>query len=150
MRQDLAPIKDSLSLDVEGMTLGVDSNYIESGTDRGLLSAIDQVIETFKTLGVGIVEVKMPKSDPQELRDLWLPITAFEAAKAHKETFPSRADDYGDYLREVLEHGLAMEERDYLDAQTKRKRIRNTLRSSITKGRCGNLPSWRFRLRGRC
>ena len=133
LRQDVAPIKDSLSLDVEGMTLGVDFNYIESGTDRGLLSAIDQVIETFKALGVGIVEVKMPRSDPQDLRDLWLPITAFEAAKAHKETFPSRADDYGDYLREVLEHGLAMEERDYLDAQTKRKEYATQFEAQLQK-----------------
>ena len=133
LQQDLAPIKDSLSLDVEGMTLGVDFNYIENGTDRGLLSAIDQVIETFKTLGVGIVELKMPRSDPQELRDLWLPITAFEAVKAHKETFPSRADDYGDYLREVLEHGLAMEEQDYLDAQTKRKEYATHFEAQLLK-----------------
>ena len=54
LRQDLAPIKHSLSLDVEGMTLGVDPNYIESGTDRGLLSAIDEVIKTFKALGVAL------------------------------------------------------------------------------------------------
>ena len=98
-----------------------------------MLSAIDQVIETFKALGVGIVEVKMPRSRPQDLRDLWLPITAFEAAKAHKETFPSRADDYGDYLREVLEHGLAMEERDYLDAQTKRKEYATQFEAQLQK-----------------
>ena len=133
LRQDLSPIKDSLSLDVEGMTLGVDSTYIESGTDRGLLSALDQVIETFKALGVSIIEVKMPRSHPHELRDLWLPITAFEAVKAHKETFPSRADDYGDYLRGVLEHGLAMEERDYLDAQMKRKEYATDFEAQLKK-----------------
>ena len=75
----------------------------------------------------------MPRSDPQELRDLWLPITAFEAAKAHKETFPSRADDYGDYLRGVLEYGLAMEERDYLDAQTKRKEYATHFEAQLQK-----------------
>ena len=108
-------------MNVENIVFGVDYNYIEGGTDRGLLSAIEAVIETFKAHGVSLVDVKMPRSDTKVLRDLWLPIVAFEAAKAHEETFPSRADDYGDYLREVLEYGLAMTERDYIDAQTRRK-----------------------------
>ncbi len=133
LSQEIAPISNSLRMNVENIALGVDSNYIESGTDRGLLSAIEEVIETFKTLGVSLVDVKMPRSDPQVLRDLWLPIVAFEAAKAHEETFPSRADDYGDYLREVLEYGLAMNERDYIEAQTRRKQYAMQFEAQLDK-----------------
>ena len=48
-----------------------------------------------------------------ELRNLWLPITGYEAAKAHAQTFPERADEYGGYLKGVLELGLSMDDSDY-------------------------------------
>ena len=67
------------------MVLGIDSNYIESGTDSGLLSAIDDVIKSYEALGVRLIEINLPKSNPADLRDLWLPIVAFEAVKAHRQ-----------------------------------------------------------------
>ena len=93
--------------------MGLIRTILKSGTDRGLLSAIDQVIETLKTLwgGHGGGHRCLGQT-PKSCVIYGCRLTAFEAAKAHKETFPSGADDYGDDSREVLEHGLAMEERD--------------------------------------
>ena len=96
LARNLVPIKTQLSKGIRGMMLGIDSNYIGSGTDSGLLNAIDDVIKSFEALGVRLVEINLPTSKPEELRDLWLPIVAFEAVKAHEKTFPSKADDYGD------------------------------------------------------
>ena len=89
------PLCNELSKDIVGMQIGVDRNYIERGTDSGLVSAVDEVIGVFRELGAHITEVKIPRSDPVKMRELWLPITAYEAARAHKKTFPSRADEYG-------------------------------------------------------
>ena len=115
------PLCNELSKDIVGMQIGVDRNYIERGTDSGLVSAVDEVIVFFRELGAHITEVKIPRSDPVKMRELWLPITAYEAARAHKKTFPSRADEYGSYLRGVLELGVAMNDADYLEA-LRRKR----------------------------
>ena len=113
--------------------LGIDSNYIGSGTDSGLLNAIDDVIKSFEALGVRLVEINLPTSKPEELRDLWLPIVAFEAVKAHEKTFPSKADDYGSYLRSVLELGLTMNEADYVSAQMRRNQYATQFETELKK-----------------
>ena len=131
--RNLVPIKTQLSKGIRGMMLGIDSNYIGSGTDSGLLNAIDDVIKSFEALGVRLVEINLPTSKPEELRDLWLPIVAYEAAKAHEKTFPSKADDYGSYLRSVLELGLTMNEADYVSAQMRRNQYATQFETELKK-----------------
>ena len=133
LKRNLTPIKRRLSKGIEGMVLGIDTNYIEDGTDSGLLSAIDDVIKSFEALGVRLIEINLPKSNPADLRDLWLPIVAFEAVKAHEKTFPSEADDYGSYLRGVLEFGLTMGEEDYLNAQMRRRHFAKQFETQLKK-----------------
>jgi len=116
-------IVDSLSLSLSGIKIGVDERYISEGTNPGLVSAITKVIETLVHLGAKLVPVSMPEDGPVELRAAWLPITAFEALQAHRETYPSRAKDYGGYLGDVLELGLNMTEADYRAAMVLRAEI---------------------------
>lgn len=115
---DIAAALDS---NLAGLRIGVDEHYIIEGTDPGLVTAIEGVIDTLKQLGAEAVEVNMPKADPMELRSLWLSITGYEALKAHAEYFPSRAEEYGGYLRDVLELGMKMTEQNYSEAISKRQ-----------------------------
>ena len=66
-----------------------------------------------------------------ELRNLWLPITAYEALGAHADTFPSRADEYGGYLRGVLEMGAAMTAKDYAIAGARRQDFNQRFESEL-------------------
>lgn len=117
------PIVDSLSLDLAGFTIGVDERYISEGTDSGLLKAIDKALEILLQLGAELVPVSMPKDGPMELRAAWVPVTAYEALRAHKDTYPSRAAEYGGYLGDVLKLGLDMSESDYQKAMKLRAEI---------------------------
>ena len=117
----------------QGLKIGVDESYLKEGTDPGLISAIESAIESFIDLGANIVEVSMPPSDPAELRNLWLPICGYEAAKAHANTFPERAGEYGDYLKGVLELGLSTSEGDYQEAMNKRAEYSDQFKAELEK-----------------
>ena len=126
-------IVSQLNGDISDLKIGVDESYLKEGTDLGLISAIENAIESFIDLGANIVEVSMPTSDPKELRNLWLPICGYEAAKAHADTFPERADEYGGYLKGVLELGLSMSEDDYQDAMNKRAEYSKQFEAELEK-----------------
>jgi amidase len=128
---DIAASLNPDSADLGGMRIGVDKHYISTGTEPGLVSAIDEVIETLQQLGAEAVPVNMPRTDPMELRNLWLPITAYEALAAHADTFPSRADEYGGYLRGVLEMGAAMTAKDYAIAGARRQDFNQRFESEL-------------------
>lgn len=123
LKNKVPNILDSLTLDLSGIKIGVDERYISAGTNPGLVSAIDKVLETLVQLNAELVPVSMPEDGPLELRAAWVPVTAFEALKAHAETYPSRAKDYGGYLGDVLALGLSMSESDYIAAMDLRAEI---------------------------
>jgi len=106
---------------LSGCKIGVDERYISTGTDPGLVTAIGEVIDTLVQLGVELVPLTMPVIEPMQLRDLWLPLTAYEACRAHSDNFPSRIESYGDYFRGVLELGAAMTAADYKTACASRE-----------------------------
>ena len=133
LTEEMPNIVAQLKGDIAGLTIGVDESYISEGTNPGLVSAIEAAITDFEKLGATIVEVTMPESDPMQLRNLWLPITGYEAAQAHADTFPARADEYGGYLRGILELGLSMSEADYETALNKRKQYCQGFESELAK-----------------
>ncbi|MBM88125.1 MAG: Asp-tRNA(Asn)/Glu-tRNA(Gln) amidotransferase GatCAB subunit A [Gammaproteobacteria bacterium] len=126
-------IVNLLSGDIDGLTLGVDQNYLKRGTDPGLISGLEKAIVCFNELGAKIVEVSMPPTDPMEMRNLWLPICGYEAARAHSETFPSREREYGGYLKGVLELGLSLSEVEYQEAVIHREEYAKLYRKELTK-----------------
>lgn len=121
--ESVPKIVESLSPSLSGFKIGVDERYINEGTNAGLVSAIEQVLATLVQLGAEAVPVNMPNDGPMELRAAWVPVTAFEALRAHADTYPSRAKDYGGYLGDVLKMGLEMTESDYEQALALRAEI---------------------------
>ena len=121
--RDPAPAAGSeLGAGVRGLRLGVDRRFNAAGTDPGLVAAIDEAIATWARLGAEIVDVEMaPGTDA--LRETFMTICAYEAARAHRATFPSRAAEYGPFLRAFLGHGATIGEARYHAAAAARQRF---------------------------
>lgn len=122
-----------LAEELNGVTIGIDESYLTTGTDEGLVTSIRDALSVLKSLGAEFVEVSMPEEGPMDYRNLWLPLTGFEAYQAHKEFYPLRADEYGGYFRSVLEMGRKISEQDYAEAKRKRAAFSEKFVSEIDK-----------------
>jgi len=131
LKDPIPRIVESLTEDLRGMRVGVDEYYLSNGTNSALLDSIDIVIEVLRHLGAEIVAVTMPKSDPMDLRNAWLPICAYEASRAHSASYPSRADEYGGYFGDALSLGAAMSEQDYAKSNELRREISEAYVSAL-------------------
>lgn len=100
---------------VEGLRIGFDRAYALDGVDPGLAAAIEVAEAELQRLGARIVDVQLP--DVSEVQAAWFTVCAAEAAVAHRESFPSRADEYGAYFREFLEFGSSVSEADLAKAR---------------------------------
>jgi amidase len=112
------PVPDMLAgLDagISGLRIGYDRAYTTEGTNPGLVASIEQALEVLKREGAEIVDVSMP-SDIRELGDAWFAICAYEAAKAHAASYPSRAEEYGPGFRGFLAAGAAVTDEQYAQA----------------------------------
>jgi amidase len=117
------PVPDMLAglyAGIDGLRVGFDRPYATDGTDSALVDSVDRVIRTLASLGAEIVDVTMPDYPPEFFLETWVPICRYEAYKAHAATFPSRADEYGHFLREFLEAGAFVTDEQYQSANTQR------------------------------
>lgn len=64
---------------------------------------LEDALKVLAGLGARIVDVKMP--DLTGVVETWVTICSSEMAAAHAANYPSRASEYGPYLREFLESG---------------------------------------------
>lgn len=112
---DIKPpnILSSLDGKTKGMKLGYNSDFAMEGTDKGLAESISSAKQAFEKLGVAIVDVKMPSFTIEHF-NIWVNICSYEALMAHKNTFPSNAENYGKAFKEFLEIGLSVTEKEYL------------------------------------
>ena len=150
--------KDPTSLDVpapgafqrihtglKGVRLGIDRDYALKGIDSGQAKAIESAVDVLRDLGAQVVEVKMP--DVSHVVDIWQPICAHEMAAAHAATFPSRAAEYGPYLREFLAFGTKVTPPQLAAAHRGREALTeqlNRLLESVETlvGPAGGDPAW--------
>ena len=65
-----------------------------------------------------MVEVSLPNDF--DLRNQWRIICTYEAAKAHRENYPSRASEYGNFFGDFLKMGYEIDDRTYQEASTQR------------------------------
>ncbi len=100
---------------VEGLRIGFDRAYALDGVDPGLAAAIELAVTELQRLGARIVDVQLP--DVSEVQLAWFTVCTAEAAKAHRENFPSRADEYGAYFREFLAFGSSVSAADLAKAR---------------------------------
>lgn len=127
-----APVPDMLAelgRGVDGLRIGYDRTYSTVGIDASLVEAIEVALEVLESRGAEVVEISVPELG--EAADAWRTIVAFEAAQAHSATFPSRASDYGDYFRELLETGASVDSEVYADATTLRDEFSSRFRAAL-------------------
>ena len=114
---------------VEGVRIGFDRAYALDGVDPGLARAIETAVEELERLGAEVVEVEVP--DVSEIRAAWFVICAAEAVEAHRDNYPSRADEYGAYFREFLGVGVGVSEVDRANARQVRVEFSDRFRATI-------------------
>tara|TARA_B100000686_G_scaffold314384_1_gene360421 strand:- start:65 stop:1636 length:1572 start_codon:yes stop_codon:yes gene_type:complete len=118
---------------VSGLRIGVDERFLRLGAPEGLVTAIQSVIETLRSIGVVLVEVKMPGEFSQQLRDTWVTICSYEAYQAHATNYPTRASDYGEYFGEFLRSGSEVSDSDYETANRERQRLNYLFEAELSK-----------------
>lgn len=125
LRTPLPDLEAELGRGVRGMRIGVDEKYLTELTapevSEGVLAAARVLVEQ----GAELVPVGVPPYG--ELTAGWTTVCSVEAAMAHAETFPSRADEYGPALRSLLETGLRTTGAEYAAVQHASRAFRGRL-----------------------
>lgn len=138
-----APVPDYLGgseAGVRGLRIGFDAAYCTDGVAPEIAAAIRGATDILRERGAEIVPLTMPPRG--EAVAHWTVLCAAEAALAHAETFPSRADRYGPLLAALLEHGRSASACDYAAAHLARLRFAGAL-ARVFEGVDALLsPSW--------
>ncbi len=100
---------------VAGLRIGWDETYATQDVSPEVAAAVRGAVEQLAGLGAEIVEVTMP-AIPDEEANAWSVLAAVEAAAVHEATYPSRADEYGEYFRAFLAGGHATSQIDFAKA----------------------------------
>ena len=116
---------EGLDRGVRGVRIGVDERYIGDGVDSELAAAVLEGAHLLERMGAILAPVRMPDTEP--FSRAWGVLCSAEAAAAHRETFPARADEYGPWFRGWLELGLRYSATDYAVASYQRLRCNGTL-----------------------
>lgn len=120
----LAQIDDG----VAGLRIGFDREWAIEGVDPEIARVVEAAAETMQGLGAELVDVSLPEMAEQI--EQWPLLCAAEAAVAHAETYPSRADDYGPYFAYFLRMGTEASGVDYARAHLRRIELVQQLRDA--------------------
>ncbi len=100
------PVSDYLGAagtSAAGLTIGVDWRTVEDDAPAPLVAALRDVAGVLRDSGARIREIAYPRTDWARLFTL---VTA-GIGDTHRETYPSRADEYGPGLGELVKAGQA-------------------------------------------
>ena len=117
---------EGLAQGVHGVRIGVDERYIGDDVDSELAAAVLEGARLLESLGAVLIPVRMPDTEP--FSRAWGVLCSAEAAAAPRETFPSRADEYGPWFRGWLEKGSSYSAVDYAIASYTRLACNGSLR----------------------
>ncbi|MBT3862244.1 MAG: amidase [Chloroflexi bacterium] len=115
---------------VKGLKIGWDEAYATEDMESSFAQAVFDGVKIMESLGAEIVAVQMPKI-MREAMAAWPIICSTEAAAAHADTYPSRADEYGPFFRQWLENGTAHTATEYANAHNLRLKMNGELRNTM-------------------
>lgn len=101
-----APVPNYLagiSNGVRGLRIGVDRKYTQDGIDPQVVKALLEAERALVSLGADIREVRFPAYE--KLVSQWIPMCSVETAQAHLKTYPSRKNEYGPDLAQLIDQG---------------------------------------------
>ena len=125
LRQALPDLAAELTRGIRGLRIGIDETYCTEHTAPEVSEAVLAASRVLADLGADLAAVHVPPW--QALAAGWSAVCGVEAAMAHAETFPARADEYGPGLRRLLEHGLQTSGADYAAVQAESAAFRGRL-----------------------
>lgn len=97
---------------LKGVRIGVVAPGATADLDPEVCHAVRRAVGQLDELGAEVVEIALP-SQLEELAASWVITCGVEMLVAHREHFPSRADDYGPSLRMLLEMARAIPATEY-------------------------------------
>ncbi|MEM1315481.1 MAG: amidase, partial [Pseudomonadota bacterium] len=104
----LSPPEDYVALcgaPISGLKIGLDPAMAES-LDPVIARAIAEAAAALESLGARIVELSLP--DQTGMTEAWMALCGVETLIAHKDTWPSRKEQYGANLAGLLEGAEAV------------------------------------------
>jgi amidase len=137
---DPAPrIRARLTQGIAGLRIGFDRRYATENVDEDVARALDEVLEVLANGGARIVEVTMP--DVSKVNEAWWEIATAEAAAHHAANYPSRAGEYGEGFRAVLDYGRKVSGVTYANAARHRAEFNGRLDRTLAGVDCLVCPS---------
>lgn len=112
--------QESINQKVKGLRIGYDHQYASTGIDPELVVLIEAALEKFETLGIEIINIKMPELS-DELKKVWFTLCMTEAFHAHQAIFSSRTNEYGAFFSDFLKQGAQVSQQQYQEAYQRRK-----------------------------
>ncbi|MGZ3272617.1 MAG: amidase [Caulobacteraceae bacterium] len=130
---------------VRGLRIGVAHAYALEHIDPGQARAIEAALKVLERQGAVIKPVRMP--DLADVAPSWMTICSMEMAAAHAATYPSRAAEYGPYLREFLAGGGSVTPKALAEARRHRAELTTRLNAmldtvDVMAGPAGGDPAW--------
>lgn len=130
---------------IKNLRIGLDRTYALKGIDSGQAAALENAVKILESLGAQIVAVKMPNLTA--VVDTWMTICSSEMAAAHAANYPSRASEYGPYLREFLASGLRVTQEQLSAARKRRAELTTQFTAllnsvDVMAGPAGGDPAW--------
>lgn len=113
--------RNALSTDIRDCVIGVEEEFYFHNIDDGIALIVRAGIDRLRELGATILPVKLPTLQ----HCVWALtiIDSSETTSVHEATLASRASDYGEDVRFLLECGTLPTAVDYVHAQQLRRRI---------------------------
>jgi amidase len=134
-----------LNVGVRGVGIGIDRDYALKGIDSGEAAALEEALRVLTGLGARIVDIRMP--DLNGMTEAWIALCGSEIVAAHAATYPSRATEYGPYMREFLDTGSRVTPQQLAAARERRTTLTAEFTAMLDSvdamiGPSGGDPAW--------
>lgn len=108
-----APVPDYLgqcNLPISGLRIGVPTAFATDDTDPEVAATWNATAKMLADLGAVLCPVDFPAWT--DAVNSWMPLCSGETAWAHRETYPSRKDEYGQVLSDFIALGQSLTAKD--------------------------------------
>ena len=128
----LEPVPDYLELvkaagifGARGLKIGIDRSYNNTDVDPKAIALTEAAADVLAALGATIVDISAP--DVSDVLGGRVEYCAYETAYVHKDTYPSRKDEYGATLAGLIDIGNAVDPKRIAEITVERDRFKGRL-----------------------
>lgn len=119
--------------------VGVPRDYFLDALDDTVRSDFDALLTRLRAKSCDVQDVTLPHA--HEIADIYRQTVLFEAFAVHRPTLEEHPDAYSPRVRERIEMGAAISEREYQEAQARRDTLRRDVDNALHHCHCLVLPT---------